>query len=32
MLLLLVEGHRKMLTDFVVLIEIASVMGIWQNK
>jgi hypothetical protein len=29
---LLVEGQRKMLADFVVVIEVAFVPGTWQNK
>jgi hypothetical protein len=29
---LLVEGHRKMLVDFAMVIGVASVLGTWQNK
>jgi hypothetical protein len=29
---LLVEGQRKMLADFVVVNEVASALGIWQNR
>jgi hypothetical protein len=29
---LLVEGHQKMLADFVMIIEVASISKIWQNK
>jgi hypothetical protein len=29
---LLVEGQRKMLVNFVVVIRIAFVPGTWQNK
>jgi len=29
---LLVEGQWKMLVDFVVVIEVASVRRTWQNK
>jgi hypothetical protein len=28
----LVEGHWKMLANFVMVIEIVSVLGTWQNK
>ncbi len=29
---LLVEGQRKMLVDFIMVIGVASVLGTWQNK
>ncbi len=29
---LLVEGQRKMLADFVVVIGVVSIPGTWQNK
>jgi hypothetical protein len=29
---LLVEGQQNMLTDFVVVIRVVSVLGTWQNK
>ncbi len=29
---LLVEGQRKMLADFAVVIGVASALGTWQNK
>jgi hypothetical protein len=29
---LLVEGQQKMLVDFVVVIEVTSFPGTWQNK
>jgi hypothetical protein len=29
---LLVEGQRKMLANFAVVIEVASIMKTWQNK
>jgi hypothetical protein len=29
---LLVEGQRKMLTDFVMVIEVVSISRTWQNK
>jgi hypothetical protein len=29
---LLVEGQRKMLADFAVVIRVISVSGTWQNK
>jgi hypothetical protein len=28
----LVEGQREMLVDFAMVIGVASVLGIWQNK
>ncbi len=29
---LLVEGHRKMLADFAVVIEVSFALGTWQNR
>ncbi len=28
---LLVQGHRKMLPDYAVVIEVVSISGTWQN-
>jgi hypothetical protein len=29
---LLVEGQQKLLADFAMVIEVASVLGTWQNR